>query len=134
MEVADGEDGEITLLQVRGKLYSLAKDSKTWKERGAGNLRINAPHSSHDADEQGEPIPGSFDPSSLDIAESKAVRLVMRQDATHKLILNTVVIPSMKFEHKETKGNVAYILFTAIEGDGDATPMQLKVYFHLLPR
>lgn len=133
MEVANGEDGEVTLLQVRGKLYSLAKDGKSWKERGAGNLRINVPLSTFDVDEQGVPISGSFDASLLDVAESRAMRLVMRQDATHKVILNTVVIPSMKFQHKETNSNVSYIVFTAIEGDGEAIPIQLKVYFYLRP-
>ncbi|RYP19624.1 hypothetical protein DL765_003217 [Monosporascus sp. GIB2] len=126
VEVEDGEAGEASILQVRAKLYNLDKTSKTWKERGAGNLKINVPLACVDIDEEnGQPIPGSFDASALEDAESKVVRLIMRQDATHRVILNTVVIPAMSFQLKEN-GNIPYVLFTAIEGNGEAVPMQLK--------
>lgn len=132
MEVEDGEAGEASILSVRCKLYNLNKATKTWKERGAGNLKINVPLSCVDIDEDtGAPIHGSFDASALEDADSKVVRLIMRQDATHKVILNTIVIPAMSFQYKENGGNVAYLLFTAIEGDGDAVPMQIKVYILL---
>lgn len=128
VDVEDGEAGEISILTVRGKLYNLNKTTKTWKERGAGNLKINVPISCVDINEDtGAPFPGSFDASALEDAETKVVRLIMRQDATHKVILNTVVIPAMSFQYKENGSNVAYLLFTAIEGDGDAVPMQIKV-------
>ncbi|RYP92108.1 hypothetical protein DL770_001769 [Monosporascus sp. CRB-9-2] len=127
VEVEDGEAGEASILQVRAKLYNLDKTSKTWKERGAGNLKINVPLACVDIDEEnGQPIPGSFDASALEDAESKVVRLIMRQDATHRVILNTVVIPAMSFQLKEN-GNIPYVLFTAIEGSGEAVPMQLKM-------
>ncbi|RYP54293.1 hypothetical protein DL768_000867 [Monosporascus sp. mg162] len=127
VEVEDGEAGEASILQVRAKLYNLDKTSKTWKERGAGNLKINVPLACVDIDEEnGQPIPGSFDASALEDAESKVVRLIMRQDATHRVILNTVVIPAMLFQLKEN-GNIPYVLFTAIEGNGEAVPMQLKM-------
>ncbi|RYP11429.1 hypothetical protein DL764_000083 [Monosporascus ibericus] len=127
VEVEDGEAGEASILQVRAKLYNLDKTSKTWKERGAGNLKINVPLACVDIDEEnGQPIPGSFDASALEDAESKVVRLIMRQDATHRVILNTVVIPAMSFQLKEN-GNIPYVLFTAIEGNGEAVPMQLKM-------
>ncbi|RYO88232.1 hypothetical protein DL766_006288 [Monosporascus sp. MC13-8B] len=126
VEVEDGEAGEASILQVRAKLYNLDKTSKTWKERGAGNLKINVPLACVDIDEEnGQPIPGSFDASALEDAESKVARLIMRQDATHRVILNTVVIPAMSFQLKEN-GNIPYVLFTAIEGNGEAVPMQLK--------
>ncbi len=132
MEVEDGEAGEASILQVRGKLYNLNKATKTWKERGAGNLKINVPLSCVDIDEDtGAPLHGSFDASALEDAETKVVRLIMRQDATHKVILNTVVIPAMSFQYKEGGSNIAYILFTAIESDGEAVPMQIKV--HIIP-
>ncbi|RYP82738.1 hypothetical protein DL769_001547 [Monosporascus sp. CRB-8-3] len=127
VEVEDGEAGEASILQVRAKLYNLDKTSKTWKERGAGNLKINVPLACVDIDEEnGQPIPGSFDASALEDAESKVVRLIMRQDATHRVILNTVVIPAMSFQLKEN-GNIPYVLFTAIEGNGEPVPMQLKM-------
>ncbi|KAK7748491.1 hypothetical protein SLS62_008531 [Diatrype stigma] len=128
VDVEDGEAGEISILAVRGKLYNLNKTTKTWKERGVGNLKINVPYSCVDINQDtGAPYPGSFDASALEDAETRVVRLVMRQDATHKVILNTVVIPAMSFQYKENGSNVAYLLFTAIEGNGDAVPMQIKM-------
>ncbi|KAL7628961.1 hypothetical protein AAE478_000479 [Parahypoxylon ruwenzoriense] len=116
--VDDGEAGEATILQVRAKIYHLDKASSSWKERGAGNLKINVPQSCVDIDEgTGAPIPGSFDASALEDAESKVVRLVMRQDSTHRVILNTAVIPAMQFQEKSTV-KATYVLFTAIEDEG----------------
>lgn len=37
--VMTGEEEEDTLLQVRGKLFSL--DDNTWRERGTGLLKLN---------------------------------------------------------------------------------------------
>ncbi|KAI1113653.1 hypothetical protein F5Y14DRAFT_207213 [Nemania sp. NC0429] len=123
--VDDGEAGEATLLQVRGKLYNLDKTSNSWKERGAGNLKINVPMACVRNDDPSLPLSGTFDASALKNAESKVVRLVMRQDSTHRVILNTALIPTMKFQEKSSL-KATYILFTAIE-DGGAVSVQIKM-------
>ncbi|KAI0132454.1 hypothetical protein BJ170DRAFT_248734 [Xylariales sp. AK1849] len=125
--VDDGETGEATILQVRAKIYHLDKKvtPPAWKERGAGNLRVNVPKSCVDLDEGGLPLPGSFDASALEDSETKVVRLIMRQDSTHRVVLNTTVIPAMKFQEKSTNKAVC-VLFTAIEDEG-AVSIQLKL-------
>ncbi|KAI1100117.1 hypothetical protein F4804DRAFT_56548 [Jackrogersella minutella] len=124
--VDDGEANEATILQVRTKIYHLDKATSAWKERGAGNLKINVPTSSVDYDDTtNAPIPGTFDASLLDDSESNVVRLVMRQDSTHRVILNTAIIPAMKFQEKSTI-KATFVLFTAIE-DGGAVSIQLKM-------
>lgn len=125
MTIDDGEAGEATLLQVRCRLYHLDKASNAWKERGAGNLKINVPRACVRFDSPGATIPGTFDASALEKAESKVIRLVMRQDSTHRVILNTAIIPTMKFQEKSSL-KATFLLFTAIE-DGGAVSVQLKV-------
>lgn len=128
VDVDDGEAGEATILQVRTKIYYLDKASSAWKERGAGNLKINVPVACVDFDETtGAPMSGTFDGSALEDAESKVVRLIMRQDSTHRVILNTALIPAMQFQEKSTS-KATCVLFTAIEDEG-AVSIQLKVCF-----
>lgn len=86
-------------------------------------LKVNAPASCVDFDDDGTPIAGSFDASGLDEDDeeggdgsNKVVRLLMRQDQTHRVILNTVVVPAMKFQEKATLKSVS-VLFTAFEGE-----------------
>ncbi|KAI0401235.1 hypothetical protein F4802DRAFT_435532 [Xylaria palmicola] len=123
--VDDGEAGEAAIFQVRGKLYHLDKASNSWKERGAGNLKINVPLACVRADDPEAPLSGTFDVSALKNAESKVARLLMRQDSTHRVILNTAIIPTMKFQEKSSL-KATYILFTAIEGEG-AVSIQIKM-------
>jgi DEAD/DEAH box helicase domain-containing protein len=77
--------------------------------------------------------PGSFDASGLeDAAEEadfKGVRLIMRQDHTHKLLLNTVLLPAMKFQEKSSLKSTT-ILFTAFESSkegGEALPVSISM-------
>lgn len=102
------------------------KETKSWKERGAGNLKINVPHACVDFDDNDAVLPGSFDASALEDADSKMVRLIMRQDSTHRVILNTSVYPAMHFEEKQTTKAVC-VLFTAIGEGAEPVPMQIKV-------
>lgn len=98
-------------------------------------LKINAPTSCVEFDEAGAVIPGSFDASGLeeeadgdDGAESqspKVVRLLMRQDQTHRVILNTAIVPAMKVQEKASLKSVG-ILFTAFEGE-DAKPVSVTM-------
>lgn len=85
-------------------------------------LKINVPNSCVEFEDSGAVVPGSFDASGLDADEEegdsqpKVVRLVMRQDQTHRVILNTAIIPAMEFQEKASLKSVA-VLFTAFEGD-----------------
>ncbi|EGY13698.1 Nucleoporin NUP56 like protein [Verticillium longisporum] len=126
--VDDGEAGEITVLAVRSKIYHLVKE-EGWKERGAGMLKINVPESCVSFDDDGVPIPGSFDASGLEDDEeaaggSKTVRLVMRQDSTHRILLNTIVFPALDFQEKASLKAVG-VCFTAFEGE-DAKPVTVQ--------
>ncbi|RDA85612.1 hypothetical protein CP532_0892 [Ophiocordyceps camponoti-leonardi (nom. inval.)] len=123
VEVDDGEAGEVTIVSVRAKMFSLDKDAG-WKERGAGMLKINVPRACVQFDGTGAPVPGSFDASVL-VGDEKAsddgkghqmARLIMRQDQTLRVILNTVIMPAMQFQQKATLKSVG-VLFPAFEGE-----------------
>jgi hypothetical protein len=119
-------------LQIRAKLFAIDSKDVGWKERGVGTLKINVPKSTVDYDENGLPIPGSFDISGLDSEEDenapRVARLIMRQENTHRVVLNSVIVPAMEFKDKPAT-SAAQILFTAFEGDKEPKPinMLLKV-------
>ncbi|KAK4192002.1 hypothetical protein QBC35DRAFT_512107 [Podospora australis] len=124
--VDDGEKSEVTLFSQRAKMYVMEK-GVGWKERGAGMLKVNVPRSTVEFDDNNHPDPSSFDASVLeDIEEGepKHVRLIMRQDHTLRVILNTVVLPAMQFKVTH-KLKSATVLFTAFEG-GEAKQVQMK--------
>ncbi len=134
MPINDGEEGETTLLQIRAKLFAFVKESG-WKERGAGNLKLNVPRIYVDYDDNGIPIPGSFDPSARDDSDEEgdapsptSARLIMRQDNTHRVILNTVILKGLKFEEKSSSSGAFQILFTAFE-EAKPVNMLLRVWF-----
>ncbi|EEB08671.2 ran GTPase binding protein Hba1 [Schizosaccharomyces japonicus yFS275] len=73
-ELVTGEEHEETLFSVRARLYVLDPESKAWKERGRGLLKVN--------------IPGKE-------STSTAGRLIMRADAVHRVILNAPLFYGM---------------------------------------
>ncbi|KAM4064743.1 hypothetical protein HRG_004901 [Hirsutella rhossiliensis] len=132
VEVDDGEAGEATIVSIRAKMFSLDKEAG-WKERGAGMLKINVPRGCVEFDEAGAPISGSFDASGLEADDEagdeskghKVARLIMRQDQTHRVILNTVIVPAMQFQQKTSLKYVG-IMFTAFEGT-EAKPVSVTM-------
>ncbi|EQB43959.1 hypothetical protein CGLO_17348 [Colletotrichum gloeosporioides Cg-14] len=131
--VDDGEAGEATIIQVRAKMFYLEKEVG-WKERGSGMLKINVPVACVSFDDSGLPIPGSFDASGLENDEDpeaggstahKVARLIMRQDQTHRILLNTVILPAMKFQEKTSLKSVG-VMFTAFEGE-EAKPVSVHM-------
>ncbi|KAJ2896154.1 PH domain-containing protein [Zalerion maritima] len=131
VQVDDGEAGEATLLSVRAKIYALDKSANVWKERGTGYLKINAPEACVETDDRGTPIPGSFDASSLDGDDAEDTlgvmgpRLIMRQDHTHRVILNAAVVPALKFTQTDSL-KAAKLMFQAFEDNGMKT-LSLKM-------
>ncbi|KAK4156243.1 hypothetical protein C8A00DRAFT_41300 [Chaetomidium leptoderma] len=125
--VDDGEGQEVTLFSVRAKMYLMEK-GVGWKERGAGMLKINVPKSTVDLDDNGVADASSFDASVLadeDDDRRKHVRLIMRQDHTLRVILNTVLLPAMKFQ-VTNRLKTSTVLFTAFEG-GVGRQVQMKL-------
>lgn len=53
------------------------------------------------------------------------VRLIMRQDSTHRVILNTVVLAATLFQERQTLKSTT-VLFTAFEGE-DAKPVNVQM-------
>lgn len=64
VEVKTNEEDEDVKFKIRAKLFRFDKESKEWKERGTGDVRI------------------------LKHKETKKVRLVMRRDKTLKVCAN----------------------------------------------
>ena len=133
--VHDGEEDEVTLSQFRAKLFAVSKD-QGWKERGVGNLKVNVHKTCVEFDEDtGSVIPGSFDVSIREEAKEAspviAARLIMRQENTHRVILNTPIIRALKFEEKLSNTPQKQYMFTGFDG---STPvnMLLKVFIHSL--
>lgn len=102
-----------------------------WKERGVGNLKVNVHKTCVEFDEYtGAPVPGSFDVSLRDDDEDAppviAARLIMRQENTHRVILNTIINRALKLEEKPSNAAGKGYMFTAFDG-GKPVNMLLKV-------
>lgn len=88
------------------------------------------PKSCASYDENGAPLPGSFDISGLEDADEedptvpRVPRLIMRQENTHRVILNTIIVRAMEFKDKPAT-SAAQILFTAFEGEKEPKPVQM---------
>ncbi|KAN0063383.1 Ran GTPase binding protein Sbp1 [Thecaphora frezii] len=72
VETKTHEEDEDTLHRERAKLFRFEKETKEWKERGTGDVRL------------------------LEHKETKKVRLVMRRDKTLKVCANHYVTSDMK--------------------------------------
>lgn len=93
--VETGEENEQELFRSRAKLYSLenAEAGPRWKERGVGMLKLNL-HT-----------------------EKKNARLLMRTEATLRVILNSPVYAGMTFD-KATERSLRFLGFEEDEKDG----------------
>lgn len=115
---------------MRAKLFALDSKEAGWKERGVGTLKVNVPKSCASFDENGIAVPGSFDASGLDEEEEEEStsrcmpRLIMRQENTHRVILNTIILRAMEFRDKPSS-SAAQILFTAFEGEKNPKPINM---------
>uniref|UniRef100_A0AAX7VUP1 E3 SUMO-protein ligase RanBP2 n=1 Tax=Astatotilapia calliptera TaxID=8154 RepID=A0AAX7VUP1_ASTCA len=107
VETSTGEENEQVVFSHRAKLYRYDKESKQWKERGIGDLKI------------------------LQNYNDKRARLVMRRDQVLKICANHWISPIMKLEPMKgaEKAWVWSALDFAEEGEGKLE--QLAVRFKL---
>jgi len=103
-----------------------------WKERGAGMLKVNVPEATVEFDDYGNPKPESFDASVLETDDGddktkgrKNVRLILRQDHTLRVILNTAILPAMEF-HLTKRLKSSLVLFMAFDGN-EVKQVQMQV-------
>lgn len=102
-----------------------------WRERGAGMLKVNVPAETVVGNSKSGAAADpwdSFDPSAMgeNAPENpKLVRLLMRQDSTLRVILNTAMAPAMRFDSNEGL-KAKSVLFTALEGE-EAKPIQVQM-------
>ncbi|GAA6036620.1 hypothetical protein JCM8097_001255 [Rhodosporidiobolus ruineniae] len=93
-----GEEDEEVLHVVRAKVFVMEEGQ--WKERGTGPLRVNQVREGKRKEEGSE-------------AEKVGARLVMRADATHRLLLNAPLFKEFVIEVSNDK----YVRFTALQDD-----------------
>ncbi|KAJ5713282.1 uncharacterized protein N7483_010463 [Penicillium malachiteum] len=72
VETKTNEELEEQVFKMRAKLFKFDRDSKEWKERGTGDVRL------------------------LKHKENQKTRLVMRRDKTLKVCANHYIVPDMK--------------------------------------
>ncbi|KAF3194552.1 hypothetical protein TWF225_007079 [Orbilia oligospora] len=72
VEVPTAEETEDSTFKMRAKLFKFDKDSREWKERGTGDVKL------------------------LKHKVNLKTRLVMRRDKTHKVCANHYITPEMK--------------------------------------
>ncbi|KAF8465254.1 ran-specific GTPase-activating protein 1 [Kalaharituber pfeilii] len=72
VEVKTNEEFEDVVFKMRAKLFKFDRDSREWKERGTGDVKL------------------------LKHKETGKVRIVMRRDKTHKVCANHYIVPDMK--------------------------------------
>ncbi|KAJ9653830.1 hypothetical protein H2198_007058 [Neophaeococcomyces mojaviensis] len=116
--VDTGEEDEEVHFSARAKLYVFAgKDG--WKDRGTGVFKINV-RTVHDEAAEG-------DVEAQASSGKKKARLLMRADATHRVILNSPIFKGMRFgapDGSEPAGKVMHL--QSLE-DGKPLPLQIKI-------
>ncbi|KAF2403425.1 hypothetical protein EJ06DRAFT_546681 [Trichodelitschia bisporula] len=83
--IETGEEGEETLFTARARLYSFI--DREWKERGAGMMKLNTREVVVEDDKVDEATPRKV----------VKARFVMRAEGSHRLILNSQIIPETNY-------------------------------------
>ncbi|XP_063709073.1 E3 SUMO-protein ligase RanBP2-like [Culicoides brevitarsis] len=79
VEVKTGEEDEEALYSHRAKLFRFDADSKEWKERGIGDIKV------------------------LKHKVTGKLRILMRRDQIHKICLNHILTPEVEYKRKDDK-------------------------------
>ncbi|PPJ52861.1 hypothetical protein CBER1_11509 [Cercospora berteroae] len=114
-DIETGEEGESTELTCRAKLYNFTTGEggkKEWRERGVGVLRLNVQRPLHDDDDT-----------------KTTARLLMRADGSHRVLLNTPILPQINFgqpDGSRPNGSFVYFMGT-IDEKKELQLLQLKV-------
>ena len=105
VESSSGEEGEIPIFVEWGKAYRFHTETKEWKERGRGIVKI------------------------LRNITTGRYRLIMRRDQVKKIAINHVLTKEMKLEENSASKN-SWIWFTNADfSDEVAKPEKLAVRF-----
>ncbi|XP_034946598.1 ranBP2-like and GRIP domain-containing protein 3 [Chelonus insularis] len=102
IEVKTGEEDETVLYQHRAKLFRYDPNTKEWKERGLGDIKL------------------------LKHQETSKLRLVMRREQTLKLCLNHFVTKELEISPKDDK---SWVWHAADYSDGEIEYIQLACRF-----
>lgn len=105
VEVKTGEEEELITFEYRAKLLRFVKESKEWKERGVGNMKV---------------LVNKNDPNK--------VRLLMRREQVLKLCCNQLLTKDTKFS-KLPKLETALSWFGQDFSENELTPELLAVRF-----
>ena len=121
-----GEEHERTEYTCRAKLYQFVhtdptddKSKKEWKERGLGTLRLNVLNHT----------PPGDDAAAATAKGGVRVRLVMRSDGSHRVILNTPIKKELLFgtvTGAAPQNGYSYFM-GSIDGKPKLELLQLKV-------
>ncbi|PWN94264.1 hypothetical protein FA10DRAFT_264819 [Acaromyces ingoldii] len=105
IETKTHEEDESVLFKMRAKLFRFDKESKEWKERGTGDVRL------------------------LEHKKSGKVRLVMRRDKTLKVCANHYVTSDMKLAPNVGSDRSWVYNVAADVADGEPTAETLAIRF-----
>lgn len=117
--VDTGEEGEEVHFSARARLYFF---DQSWKERGTGVIKVNIRASDDEDTESREPDPEAQAPGGR-----RKARLLMRADATHKVLLNTPVFKGMKFGASDGSEPTGKLMHLQSLENGKPLLLQIKV-------
>lgn len=104
VEVVTGEENETVLFESRCKVYRFVTETKEWKERGIGQIKI------------------------LKNLQSGKCRIVMRRDQVHKVCVNHYLDSQMKVQNMKNKPK-ALMWMCMDSSDGEPECTQLSARF-----
>ncbi|XP_072180133.1 E3 SUMO-protein ligase RanBP2-like [Diadema setosum] len=104
VDLVTGEEGEVAVFSARGKLYRFHSASRSWKERGVGEIKI------------------------MHAPEPDAYRVVMRRDQVYKVCANHYITTAMTL-HPMSGSDRAWVWHAMDAADGEAVSEQLAIRF-----
>ncbi|CAD6576552.1 MAG: hypothetical protein ASARMPREDX12_007928 [Alectoria sarmentosa] len=105
VETKTNEEAEEQTFKMRAKLFKFDRESREWKERGTGDVRL------------------------LKHKENKKTRLVMRRDKTLKVCANHYVVPDMKLSPNVGSDRSWVWNAAADVSEGEPEPQTLAIRF-----
>ncbi len=107
VNVETGEEQEEVKFKHRAKVFRWHKETKEWKERGVGDIKI------------------------LYHPERKTFRVLLRRDQVHKIACNHYIMPEMKLEKMASSETALTWFANDCDEDGETNFEKLAVRFKL---